>query len=111
MSPILDKSWTFATSAPFGMTFIKSSDFEKRRKEVVKFNQENRWRKRGIVMVPQKHGIGFTEPRGSLNSSSALVTVNMADGIGFHLPWWSRDGTGAIHQAGATGCQYTGNSY
>lgn len=57
----------------------RSSDFEKRQKEVVKFNQENRWRKRGIVMVPQKHGIGFTEPRGSLNSSSALVTVNMAD--------------------------------
>ncbi len=61
----------------------KSSDFEKRQKEVVKFNQENRWRKRGIVMVPQKHGIGFTEPRGSLNASSALVTVNMADGSVF----------------------------
>lgn len=57
----------------------KSSEFEKRQLEVVKFNQENRWRKRGIVMVPQKHGIGFTEPRGTLNSSSALVTVNMAD--------------------------------
>lgn len=57
----------------------KSSDFENRQKEVEKFNQENRWRKRGIVMVPQKHGIGFTEPRGSLNSSSALVSVNMAD--------------------------------
>ena len=61
----------------------KSSDFEKRQKEVLKFNQENRFRKRGIVMVPQKHGIGFTEPRGSLNSSSALVTVNMADGSVF----------------------------
>lgn len=61
----------------------RSSDFEKRQKAVVKFNQENRWRKRGIVMVPQKHGIGFTEPRGSLNSSSALVTVNMADGSVF----------------------------
>ncbi len=61
----------------------KSSDFEKRQKEVEKFNQENRWRKRGIVMVPQKHGIGFTEPRGSLNSSSALVTVNMSDGSVF----------------------------
>ncbi len=57
----------------------KSSDFEKRQKEVEKFNKENRWRKRGIVMVPQKHGIGFTEPRGSLNSSSAVVTLNMAD--------------------------------
>lgn len=61
----------------------KSSDFEKRQKEVEKFNQENRWRKRGIVMVPQKHGIGFTEPRGSLNSSSALVSVNMSDGSVF----------------------------
>lgn len=57
----------------------QSSDFEKRQKEVEKFNQENRWRKRGITMVPQKHGIGFTEPRGSLNSSSAVVSVNMAD--------------------------------
>lgn len=57
----------------------QSSDFEKRQKEVVKFNQENRWRKRSIVMVPQKHGIGFTEPRGSLNASSAVVTINMAD--------------------------------
>lgn len=57
----------------------QSSDFERRQKEVVKFNQENRWRKRGIAMVPQKHGIGFTEPRGSLNASSAVVTVNMAD--------------------------------
>lgn len=61
----------------------KSSDFEKRQKEVVKFNKENRWKKRGITMVPQKHGIGFTEPRGSLNSSSAVVTVNMADGSVF----------------------------
>lgn len=57
----------------------KSSEFEKRQKEVEEFNSKNRWRKRAIVMVPQKHGIGFTEPRGSLNSSSALVTVNMAD--------------------------------
>ncbi len=38
----------------------KSSDFEKRQKEVEEFNRNNRWRKRAIVMVPQKHGIGFT---------------------------------------------------
>ena len=31
-------------------------------------------------MIPQKYGIAFTEPRGSLNASSALVNVNMADG-------------------------------
>jgi len=58
----------------------KSSDFEKRESEVQAFNRKNRWRKRGIVMIPQKHGIAFTEPRGSLNSSSAIVNVNMADG-------------------------------
>jgi xanthine dehydrogenase/oxidase len=58
----------------------KTSDFERRAKEVAEFNKKNRWRKRGIVMIPQKHGIAFTEPRGSLNSSSALVNVNMADG-------------------------------
>jgi len=58
----------------------KSSNFEKRAGEVEKFNRQNRWRKRGIVMMPQKHGIAFTEPRGSLNASSALVNVNMADG-------------------------------
>jgi xanthine dehydrogenase/oxidase len=58
----------------------KSSDFEKRQKEVEQFNKQNRWRKRGIVMVPQKHGIAFTEPRGSLNSSSAFITTNMGDG-------------------------------
>ncbi len=58
----------------------ESAEFEKREKEVQEFNRKNRWRKRGIVMMPQKHGIAFTEPRGSLNSSSALINVNMADG-------------------------------
>lgn len=58
----------------------QSSDFEKREREVQEFNRKNRWRKRGIVMIPQKHGIAFTEPRGSLNSSSAVVNVNMTDG-------------------------------
>ncbi len=58
----------------------KTSEFEKRSKEVDEFNKKNKWRKRGIAMMPQKHGIAFTEPRGSLNSSSALINVNMADG-------------------------------
>ena len=58
----------------------QSSDFEKREREVQEFNRKNRWKKRGIVMIPQKHGIAFTEPRGSLNSSNALVNVSMSDG-------------------------------
>ncbi|HEY9677653.1 MAG TPA: molybdopterin cofactor-binding domain-containing protein [Drouetiella sp.] len=58
----------------------KTSDFDRRAEAVAEFNKKNRWRKRGIVMMPQKHGIAFTEPRGSLNSASAFVNVNMADG-------------------------------
>jgi xanthine dehydrogenase/oxidase len=59
------------------------SDFERREREIQQFNRTNRWRKRGIAMIPQKYGIAFTEPRGSLNASSALVNVNMADGSVF----------------------------
>ncbi len=58
----------------------QSSNFVEREREVQTFNRKNRWKKRGIVMMPQKHGIAFTEPRGTLNSSSAIVTVNMSDG-------------------------------
>jgi xanthine dehydrogenase/oxidase len=61
----------------------RSAEFEKREQEVQEFNRTNRWRKRGIAMIPQKYGIAFTEPRGSLNASSALVNVNMADGSVF----------------------------
>ncbi len=58
----------------------ESSDFDRREQAVQQFNRENRWHKRGIAMLPQKYGIAFTEPRGALNASSALVNVNMADG-------------------------------
>jgi xanthine dehydrogenase/oxidase len=58
----------------------RSSDFEARADAADAFNRANRWRKRGIAMIPHKYGISFTEPRGSLNASSALVNVNMADG-------------------------------
>lgn len=61
-------------------SLYESSDFEKRAEAVERFNRANRWRKRGIAMMPQKYGIAFTEPRGSLNASSALVNINMADG-------------------------------
>ncbi len=61
-------------------SLYESCDFEKRAAAVEQFNRSNRWRKRGIAMIPHKYGIAFTEPRGSLNASSALVNVNMADG-------------------------------
>ena len=59
---------------------MEKAEFQARSAAVEKFNRENRYRKRGIVMLPQKYGIGFTEPRGSLNSSSALVNINFTDG-------------------------------
>jgi xanthine dehydrogenase/oxidase len=61
-------------------SLYQSSDFENRAAAVEQFNRGNRWRKRGIAMIPLKYGIAFTEPRGSLNASSALVNVNMGDG-------------------------------
>ena len=38
----------------------ESSDFERRQAEVKRFNQENRWRKRGMAQMPTKFGISFT---------------------------------------------------
>jgi xanthine dehydrogenase/oxidase len=61
-------------------SLYQSSEFEKRTAALEQFNRMNRWRKRGIAMIPHKYGISFTEPRGSLNASNALVNVNMADG-------------------------------
>ena len=40
---------------------LKSScDFLKTQKEVEQFNFHNRWKKRGVAMVPTKFGISFT---------------------------------------------------
>lgn len=38
----------------------KSCEFDKRRSEVDSFNENNRWKKRGIAMIPTKFGISFT---------------------------------------------------
>jgi xanthine dehydrogenase/oxidase len=39
---------------------IRKSDYEARRKEIEDFNAKNRWKKRGIAVVPVKFGIAFT---------------------------------------------------
>lgn len=38
----------------------QSSDFDRRRVEVDEFNAQNRWKKRGLAMMPTKFGISFT---------------------------------------------------
>ncbi|XP_059473955.1 xanthine dehydrogenase [Neocloeon triangulifer] len=51
----------------------QKSDYANRRKQVNKFNRENRWKKRGLSMLPTKFGIAFTTK--FLNQSGALVHI------------------------------------
>ncbi|RVW32782.1 Xanthine dehydrogenase 1 [Vitis vinifera] len=53
---------------------LKSScEFLKARGEVDQFNLQNRWKKRGVAMVPTKFGISFTTK--FMNQAGALVHV------------------------------------
>uniref|UniRef100_A0A6S8ELY0 Xanthine dehydrogenase n=1 Tax=Aureoumbra lagunensis TaxID=44058 RepID=A0A6S8ELY0_9STRA len=54
-------------------TCKKRSEIESRRIEINAFNSENRYRKRGIAMVPVKFGISFTSK--FMNQGGALVHV------------------------------------
>lgn len=51
----------------------ESSDYSRRRLEVEAFNKENRWKKRGLSLIPTKFGIAFTAL--FLNQAGALVMV------------------------------------
>lgn len=55
------------------------SRFEERARLVDEFNRANRWKKRGIAMVPLKYGIGFKQ-LAAMNTASALVQANKEDG-------------------------------
>ncbi|KAK3741267.1 hypothetical protein QZH41_002952 [Actinostola sp. cb2023] len=52
---------------------IEKCDYEKRRQDIEAFNRCNRWKKRGISVVPTKFGIAFTAL--FLNQAGALVHV------------------------------------
>ncbi|XP_066474776.1 xanthine dehydrogenase/oxidase [Tiliqua scincoides] len=52
---------------------LTNSDYHSRRKLIDEFNQENRWKKRGISIIPTKFGISFTVP--FLNQAGALLHV------------------------------------
>ncbi|WP_438023580.1 molybdopterin cofactor-binding domain-containing protein [Sorangium sp. So ce233] len=56
----------------------QSSDFANRLAAVKKFNAENRWKKRGISMMPVKYGSGYNAPM--LEQAGALVEVYAQDG-------------------------------
>ncbi|KAG6878051.1 hypothetical protein C0993_000374 [Termitomyces sp. T159_Od127] len=52
-----------------------TSQYANRRAEVDLFNQEHRWRKRGLVLVPTKFGLGFGVR--AMNQGAALVHIYM----------------------------------
>lgn len=52
---------------------IAQCEYERRLREVTEFNRTNRWRKRGLAMVPTTFGIAYTEL--FLNQSGALVHI------------------------------------
>lgn len=62
------------------------SNFELKYQEIEKFNSENKWKKRGIALIPVKYGSGYNLLL--LEQSSAVVVIN---------PY---DGTVVIHQGG-----------
>ena len=62
------------------------SDYEEKRRAVDAFNRANKWRKRGIAIIPVKYGSGYNFLQ--LEQAAAIVVVNQADG------------TVVIHQGG-----------
>lgn len=52
----------------------KDSQFEERRTSVGRFNSENKWKKRGICLIPTKFGISFATAL-HMNQGSANVRV------------------------------------
>ncbi|OFY96884.1 MAG: xanthine dehydrogenase molybdopterin binding subunit [Bacteroidetes bacterium RIFOXYC12_FULL_35_7] len=52
---------------------MNSSSYEKRKKDIEKFNNENEFYKKGIALTPVKFGISFTSS--FLNQAGALVNI------------------------------------
>ncbi|XP_046572351.1 LOW QUALITY PROTEIN: xanthine dehydrogenase/oxidase-like [Haliotis rubra] len=54
---------------------VSQSCFTQRRKEVDKFNNGSRWKKRGLCVIPTKFGLSYEAPSRFLNQACALVTL------------------------------------
>ncbi|KAM9382679.1 xanthine dehydrogenase/oxidase isoform 1-T1 [Phaethornis superciliosus] len=52
---------------------LSSSNYHARKIRIEEFNKQNRWKKRGMCIIPTKFGISFTVP--FLNQAGALVHV------------------------------------
>lgn len=64
----------------------KVSNYEDKYNDVQKFNKNNKWRKRGISLIPVKYGSGYNLLL--LEQAAAVVVVN------------PKDGTVIVHQGG-----------
>ncbi|WP_270731156.1 molybdopterin cofactor-binding domain-containing protein [Shimia sp. Alg240-R146] len=62
------------------------ADLAARQQEVAEFNAKNRWRKRGVAMLPVKYGSGYNLPL--LEQATASLAI------------YQSDGTVVIHQSG-----------
>lgn len=62
------------------------SDYQSKQDEIEQFNQNNKWRKRGLAMLPVQYGSGYNLVQ--LEQAMAYVAV------------YAGDGTVLIHQAG-----------
>jgi xanthine dehydrogenase/oxidase len=61
-------------------------DYDKRKAEVAEFNRDNKWRKRGLAMMPVKYGSGYN-----------LLQLEQAVA---YLAVYAGDGSVVIHQGG-----------
>lgn len=64
---------------------MKSSRFQEKLAARDKFNSENRYKKRGIAIVPSKFGLAFTFT--TLNQGSALVHVYLDGSVAISHVW------------------------
>ncbi|KAB0794398.1 hypothetical protein PPYR_11237 [Photinus pyralis] len=62
----VDRCWTEC---------IANSNYYQRKLNVQKFNRENRWKKRGIAVVPTMYGVGYGYGRPTFQQAGSLVNV------------------------------------
>lgn len=52
---------------------MEKSNYDERKKDIELFNSKNRWKKRGLAIIPTKYGMAFSF--GPLNQAGALVNI------------------------------------
>jgi xanthine dehydrogenase/oxidase len=67
----IDEDWHVPTLLD---QLSRSTEYEKRKLSIEKFNAQNRWRKRGICMIPSKFGLSFATAL-HLNQAAAYVMI------------------------------------